>query len=102
MFLGLELHVPLCSVYHAVVGQEGQFAVSTFFSVRQDVAGIFRSEPVLFLIVSFTINFYVLLPVSLLFRISRRAVIKSKTDGVQNRRLAAAGRTYDAEYGAFL
>ena len=92
--------MPFCAVDAAVVGKEGELAVTLFLATGQDVSTVGRSQTVTFAGISSSENLDALVLVAFLPGVSRSAVVEGKADGVEEGRLATSRRTYDAEDGA--
>ena len=100
VFHAQEADMPFGAIHHAVIGQEGELAVSRLSATCQDVAAVGRREPVVLALLRTAEYLYVLVAFALPARIARGTVVERKADGVEQGRLAAARRSHDAEYRA--
>ena len=79
----LESDVPFCAVDAAVVGKEGEFAVTLFLATGQDVSAVGRCQTVTFAGIGSSENLDVLVLVSFLPGVARGAVVESQADSIE-------------------
>ena len=79
----LESDVPFCAVDAAVVGKEGEFAVTLFLATGQDVSTVGRRQTITFAGIGSSENLDVLVLVAFLPGIARGAVVEGKADSVE-------------------
>ena len=79
----LESDVPFCAVDAAVVGKEGEFAVTFLLATGQDVSAVGWCQTVTFAGIGSSENLDVLILVAFLSGVARGAVVEGKADGVE-------------------
>ena len=79
----LESDVPFCAVDAAVVGKEGEFAVTLFLATGQDVSAVGRCQTVTFAGIGSSENLDVLVLVSFLPGVAWGAIVESQTDSIE-------------------